>query len=177
MEDGLKKNRAGSPARQVMSTLAQAKPYITYLVRTNCSAKSGVYASAVLLAEKFERVVVLTPSEVIARADCLVARQSAYKRLFEAGVEIIPWSELDAQPSLEDGVVGYANVMTGRLGTIKNVTMLTYATPKTPDLSLLPALTASGITVKVIGDAYMPRSTVAVVREGHEAGFEVGRPK
>jgi hypothetical protein len=128
------------------------------------------YSTAKALSARFDRVVILNPVENLARDEALVKRQAIYHRLLSHGIEIQQWSEPSAASDLEAGRIVVRNVMTGRESAINDVSLFTYSTPRRPRQTFSDALTAAGIETHVIGDAYVPRSTMITVREAHELG-------
>ena len=64
-----------------------------------------------------------------------------------------------------------ANVYTGELSLVEDVALITYATPRAPDLTLLAPLRAPGLHVVTIGDCRMPRGVAAATAEGYAAAI------
>lgn len=128
------------------------------------------YSAADALSHRFAKVIIITPVECVARDEALVKRQSIYRRLLLRGVEIWPWSEPSPHTDLAEGQVAVRNVMTGRESVIENVVFFTYATPRRQRDELLQPLRAAGYDTHIIGDAFIPRSTIATVREAHDLG-------
>jgi len=130
----------------------------------------GTYAFAELLQRLYDRVVLVTPRERIATDVPLVTSLGIYRRLAEKGVEIVPLAELSAESELERGLVRYSNVYTGEIGEIRDVAVLSYATPRQSDVALEAPLRAAGIEVRMIGDAFAPRTVLTATAEGHALG-------
>lgn len=133
----------------------------------------GTYAAAAFLKGKFDRVVIVTPREQIARDEPVVRNQAIYKRIYEAGVEVILLSELAGASRLIDGVVTCRNVYTGAGQDIVDVALLTYSTPRVPEDGLRAPLEAAGVEVHVIGDCYTPRTLMAATADGHAVGNQL----
>lgn len=131
------------------------------------------YAAAEMLLDRFERVVLLTPRERIASDAALVTRQGAYARLYRKGCEIVTSVRPVPESRFEDGEVSYANIFSGRTGTIADVALFTYATSRLPNDALAAPLRAAGIPVRLIGDCYAPRTVLTATAEGYRAGMEV----
>jgi hypothetical protein len=134
----------------------------------------GTYAGAERLHELFERVVLITPRDAIATDLWIVARQGIHRRFANKGIEAITlvepvWNE----EGFEDGIVEYRNIYSGASGRIEQVSMLTWATPRAPEVDLRAPLEASGITVRLIGDARSPRDLLTATAEGHAAGLAI----
>ncbi len=132
-------------------------------------ATEGTYASAEWLARLFDRVVLITPRDRIAEDVSLVSRLGILRRFALQGIESITLVEVDATSRLEDGVVGYRNIYTGKAAEIADVALLTYATPRAPDLSAFRGLDTE-TEIHVIGDAYAPGTTMAATADGHRVG-------
>ncbi len=131
----------------------------------------GTYALIEMLARLFERVVVATPRERIAGDVPLVTALGIHRRLARLAVEVRPFHELSAESRLEDGVAALANVYTGELSPVEDVVLISYATPRVPDLTLLAPLRALGLRVETIGDCRMPRGVAAATAEGYAAAM------
>jgi hypothetical protein len=115
-------------------------------------------------------VVIVTPRDRIAEDVPLVNRLGIVRRFAHQGIESMTLGYIDAASSLEQGVVRVANVYTGAFSDIPDVVLLTYATPRAPDLGAFEALATVGGEVHVIGDAYAPGSTLAATAQGHRIG-------
>lgn len=131
------------------------------------------YSTAECLGSIFERVVIVNPCETVARDEPLVKRQAIYRRMFESGIELVHWSEPAPGCDFERGLFICRNVMTGAENTVEDVVYFTYATPRVPNLELHATLQREHADVRVVGDARMPRSTIAVMREAHECGASI----
>jgi 2,4-dienoyl-CoA reductase-like NADH-dependent reductase (Old Yellow Enzyme family) len=134
----------------------------------------GTYAAAERLHELFERVVVITPRDAIATDLWIVARQGIHRRFALKGIETVTlvepvWNEA----GFEEGVLEYRNIYSGKTGRIEQVSMLTWSTPRAPELELLGPLEAAGVKVRMIGDARSPRDLITATAEGHAAGLAV----
>lgn len=128
------------------------------------------YAAAEMLKKRFEEVVIVTPRERIASDEPLVNRQGIYQRLHPKGIKLMLSSSLEGVEGIEDGRLTIKNIYGGASSTIENVSLLTYATPRTPNDRLLEPLRARGIMVHLVGDAYAPRFVVNATADGHRVG-------
>jgi 2,4-dienoyl-CoA reductase-like NADH-dependent reductase (Old Yellow Enzyme family)/thioredoxin reductase len=131
---------------------------------------AGTYASAQLLKQIFDRVVIITPRERIAQDEPLVTRQVVYKLLMEQGIELMLLSEPVGSSILETGDLVVRNVYSGAEQVIDDLAVFTYATPRVPDDQLVAPLRAQGVETHVIGDAYAPRTVLSATKEGHAVG-------
>ena len=57
-----------------------------------------------------------------------------------------------------------ANVYTGELSYVEDVALISYSTPRVPNLTLLAPLRALGLRVETIGDCRMPRGVADLIR-------------
>jgi 2,4-dienoyl-CoA reductase-like NADH-dependent reductase (Old Yellow Enzyme family) len=130
-------------------------------------ATPATYDAVELLAERFGRVLLLTPREVIARDSPILVAQGVHARLAARGVEVLP---LHVPESLQVGVLTLRNVLTGATRAISGVDLFAHATARTPNDALLSPLRARGIAVQTAGDVQAPRLMLSAVREGQAAG-------
>jgi 2,4-dienoyl-CoA reductase-like NADH-dependent reductase (Old Yellow Enzyme family) len=134
----------------------------------------GTYAMAEFLAQRFERVVLLTPRESIAQDCSLVTRQGVWRRMHAAGVEV----RTHVQPRWDErveasGALGLDSVFGGAAGVVENLALLTYATPRRPDTSLLQPLRDAGLTVHLVGDCLQPGDTMSATTQGYRVGWTI----
>lgn len=131
------------------------------------------YAAAEFLGRRFERVILATPRERIAGAESLVNRQGIYRRLHDQRVDIITLVEPRAESRFDEGGVTLGQVYTGRRQLVRDVVLLTYATPRIPDDALAAPLRALGIETHLIGDCFAPRWVLNATAEGHRLGLRL----
>lgn len=131
------------------------------------------YASAEWLADKFDRVIIVTPRDRIASDEALVNRQGIYARLLEKKVQIVTSCDPSPDSAFEEGQVTARNVFNGQEQVIDDVSLFTYSTSRMPNLSLAPGLRDMGVDLHVIGDAYAPRLVVTATADGNKAGLAV----
>lgn len=131
---------------------------------------AATYAAAELLAQRFNRVVLMTPRTQIARNVNYCSAIGVHRRLYEADVQF----EFAAEPvSLDGDVLSWRNVYTGRVRTLAEVDLLVWSTPRIADDELDPELRRYGIAVHLVGDAMSPRNILSAIHEGHAAGLAV----
>jgi uncharacterized protein GlcG (DUF336 family) len=135
----------------------------------------GTYAAVELLAQRFERVVLMTPRPLIAQDESLVTRQGILRRLSVARVEMLVMSEPVWSEHFEDGVLEYKNVYNGDLGRIENISFLSYSTPRAANVDLVEPLKAHDVELYLVGDCRVARGLMGATRDGHKAGNSVGR--
>lgn len=131
---------------------------------------AAVYAAAELMAERFEKVVVVTTAMQIARTIPYVSAIGVHRRIAEAGVKVIIGS---SPTTWRTGRLDIQNLFTGRVTPIDDVALATYATPRRATDGLARPLRGAGIEVHVIGDAYAPRDHFAAMVEARRAAQEL----
>ncbi|MFZ9653040.1 MAG: NAD(P)-binding protein [Steroidobacteraceae bacterium] len=129
------------------------------------------YATAVLLARIYERVVIATPREGVAAEEPLVNRQGIHRRLAAHGIEVRNFCEPVFDDGLAEGVVTLRNVFGATATQLTGVSLITHATPRIPRDSLVVPLRAAGIDFTVVGDCQAPRSLLVATGEGYRAGM------
>jgi 2,4-dienoyl-CoA reductase-like NADH-dependent reductase (Old Yellow Enzyme family) len=136
--------------------------------------QDGTYAAAERLHEIFERVVLITPRDAIATDLWIVARQGILRRFAVKGIEVVTLVEpVWNDERFENGELEYRNIYSGASGTIRDIALLAWSTPRAPEVDLLEPLQAAGIKVRMIGDARSPRDLLTATAEGHAAGLAV----
>ena len=126
-----------------------------------------VYAAAELFAERFGRVVIITPRPTIGSKVNYLSLIGVFRRMSALRIEIIP---LSLPVALKNRCLSYRNALNGDEGEIEDVASLVYATPRAVRDGLAASLTARGIAVEAVGDCRAPRTMAAAIHEGHEAG-------
>ena len=135
----------------------------------------GTYAAVELLAQRFERVVLMTPRALIAQDESLVTRQNIVRRLSEARVEMLLLTEPIWSDRFEDGVLEYENVYNKDRGVIEDLVFLSYSTPRAPNVELVEPLKQHDIEMYLVGDCRVARGLMGATRDGHHVGEQVGR--
>lgn len=131
---------------------------------------AATYAAADLLAARFGKLVLVTPRVQLARAVSYVSAIGVYRRLYDAGAEIV----LAHVPvSAPEGQVVIRNAFTGAERTIDDVAAFVWSTPRLAEDHLTAPLKAAGLSVSVVGDARAPRGMLAAVHEAHNAACAV----
>lgn len=130
-------------------------------------ATPGAYDATLLLAQRFDRVMLVTPREVIARDSPVLTMQAIHRRLAAAKVWIMTCQE---PIRLARGALTLRHLLTGAETEIPGVILFAHATPRAPNDALLAPLLAAGVKVRAVGDALAPRLMMSAVREGQAAG-------
>jgi thioredoxin reductase len=127
----------------------------------------ATYAAADLLAEIYDRLVLVTPRTQIARNVPLASAFNVFRRLYARDTEII---HAHAPVSVSKGRARLFNPMSGKERVITDVALFTYSTPRRANDALGGTLEASGFDVRMVGDCRAPRTILSAIHEGHAAG-------
>lgn len=159
--------------REVLpEVLAIREPQAGTAVLYDMDQTEGTYAAAELLKDKFERVVILCARESVAQDVALVVRQRIHRRLAQRGIEVVPQVEPVWTEAMEnEGRLAYRSLFGGPVKHLDDVVLVTFATPRQPNLDLLPALEALGVPVHRIGDARWAREPMSATAEGYAVGW------
>ena len=131
----------------------------------------ATYSAAELLAQRFARLVLVTPRERLASDVGLVTRQGIYRRLYGMpNVDVVLLSDIDADSVLDEGRVNFRNVLNGSLMEIDDLALLTWSGSRAPNDELAAPLRAEGLEVRNVGDCDMPRTLLAATSDGHALG-------
>ena len=131
----------------------------------------ATYAAAELLAQRFARLVIVTPRERLASDVGLVTRQGIYRRLYAMpNVEIVLLSDIHADSALDEGRIRCRNVLNSSCVDISDLALLTWSGSRTPDDALAAPLRAIGLEVVSVGDCDRPRNLLAATADGHALG-------
>lgn len=131
------------------------------------------YSAAEFLAERFEKVIIVTPRDRIASDCSLINRQKIYTKLYRQGVRIMSSSELHNLDGLEQGIVSVSNIYNGETEQLQDVAAITYSNARTPNDQLVKPLEAAGYEVICVGDCFAPRSLLAATAQGFAVGSEL----
>ena len=131
----------------------------------------ATYAAAELLAQRFARLVIVTPRERLASDVGLVTRQGIYRRLYAMpNVEIVLLSNIHADSALDEGRIRCRNVLNSSCVDIDDLALLTWSGSRAPNDELAAPLRAKGLEVVSVGDCDMPRNLLASTTDGHALG-------
>jgi len=131
------------------------------------------YATAQMLAQRYDRVVIVTPREGVAAEEPLVNRQGIHRRLPALGIEVQNWCEPMFDEGLFEGRLSLRPVHGGAMRYVEGVSLLTHATPRIPNDELVAPLRAAGVELLQVGDCHAPRSLLIATGEGYRAGMGV----
>ena len=71
----------------------------------------------------------------------------------------------------EEGRLAYRSIFGDTLRYIDQVALITYATPRKPNVDLWAPLRESGVPVHRIGDCLLAREPMSATAEGHAIGM------
>jgi hypothetical protein len=129
---------------------------------------AATYAVADALAQRYRKLVLLTPRTQIARNVNYCSAIGVYRRLYEANAEIVT----AAEPStLRNGVLTWRNVFTGRPHDIADVELFLWSTPRIADDALAQPLEQAGVDTRLVGDCMAPRNLLCAIHEGEAAAM------
>lgn len=134
----------------------------------------GTYAAVELLADRFERVVLITPRAGVAQDESLVSRQGIQRRLAMRRITVLTLTEPLWSDRFEDGILEYENVYNKDRGEITDVSLITYSTPRAANEQLLQPLKDLGLEVYAVGNCRVDRGIMGATRDGHIVGNRVG---
>lgn len=134
----------------------------------------GTYAAAERLRDLFEHVVILTPKDRIAEETSLVTRQRVLRRFHERGIEVRTLVLPHLSPRFEEqGHLDVRSIYGGEGQPVTDVALLTYASPRIPDDTLLAPLMAFGIPVHRVGDCRVARGVLEATADGYAVGMAI----
>ena len=123
----------------------------------------SIYGTIDLMAERFERVVLVTPRPQIAQNVNYCSAIGVFRRLYEHGVEIVPSHELI---DFADAVAVCRNVFTGEKRSFQDIDELVYGIPRQAEDALAAELDGK-VELHLIGDCQSPRNLMAAIHSGH----------
>jgi 2,4-dienoyl-CoA reductase-like NADH-dependent reductase (Old Yellow Enzyme family) len=131
---------------------------------------AATYAVADALADRYAKLVLLTPRTQIARNVNYCSAIGIHRRLYQAGAEIV----LAAEPvSFRGGALTWRNVFTGRVRDIPDVTLFLWSTPRIANDALAEPLRQAGIDTRLVGDCMAPRNLLCAIHEGEAAAMAI----
>ena len=130
----------------------------------------ATYAVADALADRYAKLVLLTPRTQIARNVNYCSAIGVHRRLYQGDAEIV----LAAEPvSLQSGVLTWRNVFTGRVRDIPNVGLFLWSTPRIANDGLAEPLRRAGVDIRLVGDCLSPRNLLCAIHEGEAAAMAI----
>jgi 2,4-dienoyl-CoA reductase-like NADH-dependent reductase (Old Yellow Enzyme family) len=124
---------------------------------------AATYAVADALAQRYRRLVLLTPRTQLARNVNYCSAIGVHRRLYEANAEIV----MAVEPvRLHSRVLTCRNVFTGRTRDFDEVELFLWATPRVVDDAIAAPLRAAGVDTRLAGDCVAPRNLYCAIHEG-----------
>ncbi|MDC0074957.1 NAD-binding protein [Alphaproteobacteria bacterium] len=154
----------------ILNTLSYSKKQSGKAVIFDADGLDGTYSSAEYLSKLFEKVVIITERESIAKDEPLVRTQSIYRRMYEQQIEIITYSIPSHSSNFEEGNFVYKNIITGKENTINKVALFTFSSQRIPDNKLEEPLVNLGLKVYKVGDCLSSSSAMIATKDGHSIG-------
>jgi dimethylglycine catabolism A len=131
---------------------------------------AATYAVADALADRYQKLVLLTPRTHIARNVNYCSAIGVHRRLYHADAEII----IAAEPiSFQGGILRWRNVFTGRVRDVLNVGLFLWSTPRIANDALAQPLQRAGIDTRLVGDCVAPRNLLCAIHEGEAAAMAI----
>jgi hypothetical protein len=130
----------------------------------------ATYGLADLLAQRFDKLILITPRPGIGQNVNYCSAIGVHRRLHRAGVEILPSHDL---VDYRDGDVICRNVFTGAEKTLGGIAEVVFVTPRLADDALADAEVGGAfgdIPVHRVGDCLSPRNIMAAIHGGHIIG-------
>lgn len=134
----------------------------------------GTYASVQFLHGMFDRAVLITPSDSLARETSLLTRQGVIRRFNVMGIDYHLLSEPRWTETFENkGALEYENTYSGVRSSIPDVSLFAYSTPRLSSIDLYDPLREAGLDVVRVGDCKVARDSMAATSDGFAAGVAI----
>jgi 2,4-dienoyl-CoA reductase-like NADH-dependent reductase (Old Yellow Enzyme family)/thioredoxin reductase len=130
----------------------------------------ATYAAAEFLSLTYEKVVLVTPKSSVGSKVNYISLLGVLRRLTASNIEILTNS---IPRALENGCLVIEDMLSSQLTNVLDVSCLTYATPRSADISLAIALRQGGVSTELVGDCNAPRNMAAAIHEGRRAGLSI----
>ena len=158
---------------------SSARDWDGYLTNVRCDGtailfdmdhSAATYAVADALADRYEKLVLLTPRTQIARNVNYCSAIGIHRRLYQADARIV----VAAEPvSFQNGVLTWRNVFTGRVREIPQVGLFLWSTPRIANDELAQPLRQAGVDTHLVGDCVAPRNLLCAIHEGEAAAMTI----
>jgi hypothetical protein len=124
---------------------------------------AATYAFADALAQRYPRLVLVTPRTQLARNVNYCSAIGVHRRLYEANAEIV----MAAEPvRLRSHILTCRNVFTGRTREFEEVELFLWSTPRLVDDAIAAPLREAGVDTWLAGDCVAPRNLFCAIHEG-----------
>jgi NADPH-dependent 2,4-dienoyl-CoA reductase/sulfur reductase-like enzyme len=131
---------------------------------------AATYAVADALAERYRKLVLITPRTQLARNVNYCSAIGIHRRLYQADAEIVMAGEPVA---FQNSVLTWRNVFTRCARDIANVDLFLWATPRIANDALAQELQRTGIDTRLVGDCVAPRNLLCAIHEGEAAAMAI----
>ena len=131
---------------------------------------AAVYAASELLAQRYQRLIIVTPKTTIGSKVNYISLIGVMRRLSILRIDIIGTT---VPLALNNETLILRNILNGDETEVEGVTCLTYATPRKVDDELMVSVREAGFPAQFVGDCNAPRGMAAAIHEGHQAGITV----
>ena len=124
---------------------------------------AATYAVADALAQRYRRLVLVTPRTQLARNVNYCSAIGVHRRLYEANAEIV----MAAEPvRLRSRILTCRNVFTGRTREFEEVELFLWSTPRLVDDAIAAPLREADVDTRLAGDCVAPRNLFCAIHEG-----------
>jgi 2,4-dienoyl-CoA reductase-like NADH-dependent reductase (Old Yellow Enzyme family) len=124
---------------------------------------AATYAVADALAQRYRRLVLVTPRTQLARNVNYCSAIGVHRRLYEANAEIV----MAAEPvRLRSRILTCRNVFSGRTREFEEVELFLWSTPRLVDDAIAAPLREAGVDTWLAGDCVAPRNLFCAIHEG-----------
>jgi hypothetical protein len=123
---------------------------------------AATYAVADALADRYQKLVLLTPRTQIARNVNYCSAIGIHRRLYQADAKVIVAAE---RVTFQRGVLAWRNVFSGRVREVTNVGLFLWSTPRVANDALAQSLLRAGIHTRLVGDCVAPRNLLCAIHE------------
>jgi hypothetical protein len=131
---------------------------------------AATYAVADALAQRYRRLVLITPRTQLARNVNYCSAIGVHRRLYEADAQIV----MAVEPvRLSNGILTCRNVFTGRTREFEGVELFLWSTPRVVDDAIATPLSAAGVDARLAGDCAAPRNLFCAIHEGEAVALSL----
>ena len=124
---------------------------------------AATYGVADALAQRYGRLVLLTPRTQLARNVNYCSAIGVHRRLYDANAQIV----MAVEPvRLRGRVLTCRNVFNGRTHEVEDVELFLWSTPRVVDDAIAAPLRQAGVDTRLAGDCVAPRNLLCAIHEG-----------
>ena len=131
---------------------------------------AATYAVADALADRYEKLVLLTPRTQIARNVNYCSAIGIHRRLYQADAQIV----VAAEPvSFRNGVLSVAQCLHRAGSRDPERGLFLWSTPRIANDELAQPLRQAGVDTHLVGDCVAPRNLLCAIHEGEAAATTI----